>query len=94
MRVRWLRQALHNLDSIATYISEDDPNAALGLVAEIEEAVGLLARHTWLGRAGRVPGTRELVIAGAPFIAVYRVVVEEVQIIRVLHGAQRWPSSF
>jgi toxin ParE1/3/4 len=94
MRVKWLRQALQNLDSIAAHIAEDDPGAALDVVTEIEAAVGLLARHTSLGRPGRVPGTRELVIAGTPFIVAYRVVVVEVQIIRILHGAQRWPSSF
>jgi addiction module RelE/StbE family toxin len=93
MRVRWLRQALQNLDNIATYIAEDDPAAADDLVAEIEDVVGLLARHALLGKPGRVPGTRELVIAGTPFIVAYRVVPEEVQILRVLHGAQRWPSS-
>jgi toxin ParE1/3/4 len=93
MRVKWLRQALHNLDNIATYVAEDDPAAARDLVAEIEEVAGLLARHALLGRPGRIPGTRELVIAGTPFILAYRVAADEVQILRVLHGAQRWPSS-
>jgi toxin ParE1/3/4 len=87
MRVRWLRQALHNLDNIAGYIAEDDPTAARDLVAEIEDIVGLLPRQASLGRPGRVPGARELVIAGTPFIVAYRVIAEEVQILRVLHGA-------
>ena len=41
----------------------------------------------------RAAGTRELVIARTPFVVVYRVrqKPERVEIIRVLHGAQKWP---
>jgi toxin ParE1/3/4 len=46
------------------------------------------------GRAGRVHGTRELVIADTPFILPYRVVENTVQILRVLHGARKWPKRF
>jgi toxin ParE1/3/4 len=46
------------------------------------------------GRAGRVPGTRELVIAGTPFIIPYRVAENTIQILRVLHGKRKWPLRF
>ena len=45
-----------------------------------------------IGRPGRVEGTRELVVAGTPYIVPYRVKAEIVQIITVLHSAQRWPD--
>jgi toxin ParE1/3/4 len=44
------------------------------------------------GRLGRVEGTRELILAPLPFIAVYEVQQEQVILLRILHGAQRWPS--
>jgi toxin ParE1/3/4 len=37
-----------------------------------------------------VPATRELVVAGTPWVVVYRV-KNRVEILRVLHGAQSWP---
>ena len=47
-----------------------------------------------LGRPGRVEGTRELIIAGTPYIVPYRVRGDTVEIITVLHSAQRWPDRF
>jgi toxin ParE1/3/4 len=53
----------------------------------------MLAQHPLMGREGRVVGTRELVIGGSPFIAVYRVKKTRVEILRLLHGARRWPRE-
>jgi toxin ParE1/3/4 len=39
-------------------------------------------------------GTRELVIAGTPFIVVYRVFGNSLRILSVIHGARRWPERF
>jgi len=44
-----------------------------------------------MGRAGRLAETRELALAPLPFIVVYRVKDDRVEIVRILHGAQRWP---
>jgi plasmid stabilization system protein ParE len=46
-----------------------------------------------MGRAGRVTGTRELVVAGTPYIVPYRVRVEAVEILRVFHAARKWPEK-
>jgi len=51
----------------------------------------LLSDNPALGRTGRVRGTRELVIAGTPYIVAYRVRGEVAQVLRVLRGAQQWP---
>ncbi len=53
----------------------------------------MLAQHPLMGREGRLAGTRELVIVGSPFIAVYRVKKTRIEILRVLHGARRWPRE-
>jgi toxin ParE1/3/4 len=42
-------------------------------------------------RLSCVRGTRELVIAGLPWIVVYRVTGGTIEVVRVLHGAQQWP---
>jgi toxin ParE1/3/4 len=73
-------------------MAQDDPAAAARVLARIHSAVERLAKHPGMGRAGRVPLTRELVISGTPFVAVYRVRAD-VEIIRVLHGAQSWPRD-
>ena len=88
---RWLRRALLDLDDAYSYVAVDNPAAARRLVEQIEEGVSQLARHPNLGRAGRVPGTWELVIAGTPFLVFYRVEADRTVILTVLHGARRWP---
>jgi toxin ParE1/3/4 len=93
MRIRWLRTALGNLDHHANYIAENDPIAARNAVQRIQAAVDQLAEYPSMGRIGRVPLTRELIIGGTPWIIVYRVRADAVEIIPVLHGAQSWPPQ-
>jgi len=93
VRVRWLRPALRNLEEEAEYIARDDPLAAARVVERIVTRVERLAAHPALGRPGRVPGTRELVVAGTPYIIPYRVRGAEVEILRVFHGARKWPEK-
>ena len=93
MRVRWLRKALANLDSETEYVARDSPAAAARVVARITQAVEELRRYPSMGRPGRVPSTRELVIPGTPYIVPYRVRDESVEILRVFHAARRWPPK-
>jgi toxin ParE1/3/4 len=94
MKIKWVRLALKDLDAANEFISRDNPEAASKVFKRIWEAVQTLAEHPHAGRAGRVPGTRELVIASTPFIIPYRVVEDTVQILRVLHGKRKWPQGF
>ena len=93
MQIRWLRTALRNLDHHANYIAKSDPIAARNAVQHIRAAVDRLAEYPSMGRVGRVPLTRELIVRGTPWIVVYRVRADVVEIIRVLHGAQSWPPQ-
>ncbi|NGY06623.1 type II toxin-antitoxin system RelE/ParE family toxin [Solimonas terrae] len=93
MQVKWLKRALYNLKEEADYIAQDDPQAAIRIVLRIEEAVALLTDHPELGRAGRMPGTRELVVPNTPYLIPYRVRAKRIDILRVFHGRRRWPSS-
>jgi len=94
MNVRWLRVALQNLDAEAEYIANDNPRASAKTVAAVREAVKLLADYPALGRPGRVPGTRELVVPGTPYIVPYKVHGNHIHILRVLHAARKWPKNF
>jgi len=94
MKIRWVRLALTDLDEAAAFISQDNPEAAKRAVKRVRDAARLLSDQPNAGRPGRVHGTRELVIADTPFILPYRVVRNTVQILRVLHGARRWPEQF
>jgi toxin ParE1/3/4 len=58
--------------------------------------VELLVDHPALGRFGRVPGTRELVVPSTPYIVAYTVDSRRnvVQVLAVIHGARLWPAEF
>ena len=94
MRIKWLDLAVDDLEEIADYISQDNPDAADRVVSRLCTAVKSLAQQSKMGRPGRVYGTRELVVSDTPFVVPYRVVGSEVQILRVLHGARDWPKNF
>jgi len=93
VKVRWLDQAVKDLKAVRAYIARDNPSAAAGVAQRIRDAVKILNDYPAAGRAGRVPNTRELIVAGTPYILPYRVRAENVEILRVLHGAQQWPES-
>jgi len=94
MQVRWLRTALRNLEDEAAYIAVDDRAAARLVVGRVLQAVEQLAEQPSLGRPGRVPGTRELVVAGTRYLVPYRVRRDAVEILRVFHTSRRLPARW
>jgi toxin ParE1/3/4 len=94
MRIRWTRRALRSLDEIAEFIAKDRPMAARRMVERVHEAVDQLASYPQLGRSGRVPGTRELIVAGTPFLVPYRLGEDVIEILTVMNAAQQWPDRF
>lgn len=93
MNVEWLPSAVRTLRSQLSYIADRNPQAAFDMSDAIEAAVSRLADFPESVRPGRVPGTRELVVSATPFVVVYRIEVAGVLILRVLHGAQKWPPD-
>ena len=94
LEVAWLRKALLNLDEEATYIAQDNPQAAQQVVARIVYAVDLLKHQPGLGRPGRVPGTRELPVANTRYLIPYRVRGQRIEILRVFHTSRKPPSQW
>jgi toxin ParE1/3/4 len=88
MAIRWTRAALQSVDEIAAYIAKDNPARASSFVLELQDAVAKLQRHPGMGRAGRVVGTRELVLH-KNYIAIYRVRGDDVEILRLHHAARK-----
>jgi toxin ParE1/3/4 len=93
MRIRWLKTALRNLDDAFQYVAEDNPEAAIRLAKKIRGTIQQLKEQPAMGRTGRVPGTRELIIAGTSYLIPYRVEKNEIQLLRVFHTAQSWPRK-
>lgn len=94
MRVIWDSRALERLETIGSFIARDSPLAAVRTVERIFDAVDELATSPFRGRSGRVTGTRELMIQRTPYIVVYRVRDELVEVLAIQHSAQRWPGHF
>lgn len=92
MQVRWTEQAIADIQSLRSYIEKDKPQAAKKIVLRIISIVeNDLFLQPGMGRPGRKPGTRELIISGTPYLIPYRIKDNWLEIIRVLHGAMKWP---
>ena len=94
MQLNWTEPAEEDLEEIESYIAkQNSPVVALDIAFKIINTTERVLRgHPKSGRLGRLGNTRELVIDGTPYLAVYRI-SETVEILRVIHGAQQWPPT-
>jgi len=93
LKIVWSPFALSDRDGIFTHIEADNPAAAIAVDERIVAAISRLRDFPQSGRQGRLAGTRELVIVGTPYVAAYQLTDSTIRILRVLHGAQRWPDD-
>jgi len=93
MKIKWHRLARQDLRHVRAYIARDNPKAAAKVAQRIRTAIERLPDNPALGRPGRVIDTRELVVTGTPYLVPYIVANDEIVILRILHGAQQWPSG-
>ena len=91
MRVRWTPAAADDLEAIWEYLARNLPAFAQSTIQEIYQAILALRTNPNRGRAGREAGTRELVLPRLPYIVVYRVRGEDVEILNIYHGTQHRP---
>ena len=87
MQIRWSPEASLDFAGIVEYIRQQNPPAAGRVARNIYENIAGLEAFPQRGRVGRVPGTRELVLVPLPFIVVYRIREDWIEIARVLHGS-------
>jgi plasmid stabilization system protein ParE len=93
MKIVWTRRAIRHLVSLREYIEKDSEQNAALVARRVLEAVDLLQTQPYMGRPGRVLGTRELVAPGTPYIIPYRIRRERLELIAVFHGRQKWPAK-
>ncbi len=91
--LRWSPRARREFNAALARSVEDDVERAAALYERIDQATAHLCNHPAMGRPGRIPGTRELVIAHTPFVAIYIVERGVVRIMALHHGAQKWPTE-
>jgi toxin ParE1/3/4 len=94
-KIDWTEQAARQLDQAYDYIAlSNSEDVAAKVAMQIITNVQQLIAFPMSGRAGRVPGTRELVILNTPFIAAYTIEGDRIVILAIYHGAQAWPEAF
>lgn len=92
MEVRWSLPAAEDLARICAWIERNNPDAARRIAKTIYDGCGQLKTFPNMGRVStRMNGRRELAFPPLPYIAVYQVKHDAVEISRILHGAQNWP---
>jgi len=92
MEIRWSVPAVEDLERICERIERDNPEAARRVARTIYDSCSRLKDYPYLGRvSSRMTGRRELVFSPWPYIVVYRVTENAVEISRVFHAAQDWP---
>ena len=94
MKLIWSPEARVDLREMVLYLSGKNPYAAKALFERIEDAATTLIDTPHVGHPGRVPGTRELVITNTSYILPYQIRRDRIEILRVYHGARRWPKVF
>jgi toxin ParE1/3/4 len=93
--IKWTEQATRQLDQAHDYIAlSNTRETAARITMQLVASVQQLAAFPMSGRAGRVPGTRELVVSSTPFIVAYAIEKADIVILAVYHGAQHWPEGF
>ncbi|MEB3287879.1 MAG: type II toxin-antitoxin system RelE/ParE family toxin [Vampirovibrionales bacterium] len=91
MKILWTKPAQQDLHHIEAYLETENPRAAVQMVLKVMDSVEMiLPSYPNAGRAGQLPGTRELVIVETPYMVVYRCRVGALEVLRVLHHAQEW----
>ncbi len=92
MKLIWTRVANADRSEIRAHIGRDNPAAALAIDELFSEKAARLSDYPGLGRPGRVPGTRELVVH-QNYIIIYDIAADLLRILRILHATKQWPAD-
>ena len=83
MKVEWAHPALADLIEAQIYIAQENPKAAKNVAQKVWDASQKLADNPEMGRTGNVDGTREWIVGQTPYLIVYRVKDERIEILRI-----------
>jgi len=90
LQIIWREKAEIDVREILEFIAQDNVAAAYKIYDILKNKVAMLGEYPEMGRVWRVSGTRELIITRTPYIVAYRIKDNDIQILRVLHGSQKW----
>ncbi len=88
MRIRWTPAAVADLERISNYLKERHPHYRQPTMRKLYDAIRSLKQWPQRGRPGREEGTREILFPPLPYVAVYRVHGQSIEVLRIYHGAQ------
>ena len=91
--MRWTPEAFDDFESIRDFIAEDSVAAAVRQCERISESIDQLSRFAESGRKSRTKGIRQLFVPRTPYIIFYRIHSNTIELIRIMHGAQRIPKK-
>ena len=93
--IRWSHSARRDYRNLIEWSADRNLAAADRIADAIERSVANLADMPQIGRIGRVLGTRELVIPRTPYVVIYQIddTDDRILLLRILHGAQKWPLT-
>lgn len=94
MRLVFADPAARDLNDIIDFIARDNPRAAGKVFRAIVAATDRLRDFPEIGHTGRLPNTRELLVASQPYIVAYRLSGDSVTILAVFHGARDLARAF
>ena len=94
MRIRYTRRAIRHLAALRRFSTGRFGATTTAItLGRIRAAIDDLAHRPRRGRPGRISGSRELVVPGLPFIVAYRITETSIDILAIIHAAQRWPNQ-
>jgi toxin ParE1/3/4 len=88
MGIRWTPAAAADLQHISDYLKDHHPHYRQPTMRKLYETIGSLKAFPHRGRPGRESGTREILFPPLPYVAVYRVKEQTIEVVRIYHGAE------
>ncbi len=92
MKVIWTPEAQKDREDIWEFIAKENPFAATRMDELFSEAAARLTEHSMLGKAGRIPGTREL-FPHESYRMAHEIGGDIVWILTLVHAARQWPPD-
>jgi len=88
MRIRWTPPAAEDMQGISDYLKKHNAHYRLSTMRKLYSKIGALKETPHIGRPGRIQGTREILFSPLPYIAIYRVTDQTIEIWRIWHTSQ------
>ena len=88
MRIRWTPAAAGDLEQISDYLKDRHPRYRLPTMRKLYQAIATLKKWPQSGHMGREAGTRELLFSPLPYVCVYRITEQSIEILRICHTSR------